>query len=90
MPQPVKVEKLHPKIEGPLLKPAVGPPYSTAVSFSIKTGLNCPSIPKPPLPSPGQMLNGKGLLSVPPYLEKKQDDSTNNRKYFHKRLSGNC
>lgn len=84
----VKVEKIHPKIDGALLKPAVGPTCSSTVSSSIKTGLN-PSIPKPPLPSPGQILNGKGLLSVPPYLEKKQDESTNNRKIFHKKLSGN-
>nr|XP_008113206.1 PREDICTED: ataxin-7 isoform X1 [Anolis carolinensis] len=82
----VKVEKIHPKIDGALLKPAVGPTCSTTVSSSIKTGLN-PSIPKPPLPSPGQILNGKGLLSVPPYLEKKQDEGTNNRKFLHKRLS---
>ncbi|XP_066471101.1 ataxin-7 [Tiliqua scincoides] len=78
MPPSVKVEKIHPKIDGPTC--------STTVSSSIKTGLN-PSIPKPPLPSPGQILNGKGLLSVPPYLEKKQDESTNNRKFLHTRLS---
>ncbi|XP_060095436.1 ataxin-7 isoform X2 [Heteronotia binoei] len=83
----VKVEKMHPKIDGALLKPAVGPTCSTTVSSSIKPGLNCPSIPKPPLPSPGQILNGKGLLPVPPYSEKKHDDSTNNRKFLHKRLS---
>ncbi|XP_073207089.1 ataxin-7 isoform X3 [Lepidochelys kempii] len=83
----VKVEKIHPKIDGALLKTAVGPTCSTTVSSSIKTGLNCPSIPKPPLPSPGQILNGKGLLSVPPFLEKKPEDSTNNRKFLHKRLS---
>ncbi|ETE71433.1 Ataxin-7, partial [Ophiophagus hannah] len=82
----VKVEKIHPKLDGALLKPAVGPTCSTTVSSSIKTGLN-PSIPKPPLPSPGQILNGKSLLSVPPYTEKKQDESTNNRKFLHKRLS---
>ncbi|XP_059571827.1 ataxin-7 isoform X2 [Alligator mississippiensis] len=83
----VKEEKMHPKIDGALLKTAVGPTCSTTVSSSIKTGLNCPSIPKPPLPSPGQILNGKGLLSVPPFLEKKPEDSTNNRKFLHKRLS---
>ncbi|XP_043375511.1 ataxin-7 isoform X2 [Dermochelys coriacea] len=83
----VKVEKIHPKMDGALLKTAVGPTCSTTVSSSIKTGLNCPSIPKPPLPSPGQILNGKGLLSVPPFLEKKPEDSTNNRKFLHKRLS---
>ncbi|XP_075794612.1 ataxin-7 isoform X3 [Pelodiscus sinensis] len=83
----VKVEKIHPKIDGALLKTAVGPTCSTTVSSSTKIGLNCPSIPKPPLPSPGQILNGKGLLSVPPFLEKKPEDSTNNRKFLHKRLS---
>ncbi|KAM9133129.1 ataxin-7 isoform 2-T2 [Pangshura tecta] len=83
----VKVEKIHPKIDGALLKTAIGPTCSTTVSSSIKTGLNCPSIPKPPLPSPGQILIGKGLLSVPPFLEKKPEDSTNNRKFLHKRLS---
>lgn len=86
----VKVEKIHPKIDGAQLKAAVGPTCSTTVSSSIKTGLNCPSIPKPPLPSPGQILNGKGLLSVPPFLEKKPEENTNNRKFLHKRLSGNC
>lgn len=85
----VKVEKIHPKIDGAQLKAAVGPTCSTTVSSSIKTGLNCPSIPKPPLPSPGQILNGKGLLSVPPFLEKKPEENTNNRKFLHKRLSGN-
>ncbi|XP_066183357.1 ataxin-7 isoform X2 [Sylvia atricapilla] len=83
----VKVEKIHPKIDGAQLKAAVGPTCSTTVSSSIKTGLNCPSIPKPPLPSPGQILNGKGLLSVPPFLEKKTEENTNNRKFLHKRLS---
>ncbi|XP_039215796.1 ataxin-7 isoform X1 [Crotalus tigris] len=82
----VKMEKIHPKLDGALLKPAIGPTCSTTVSSSIKTGLN-PSIPKPPLPSPGQIVNGKSLLSVPPYTEKKQDESTNNRKFLHKRLS---
>lgn len=86
----VKVEKIHPKIDGAQLKAAVGPTCSTTVSSSIKIGLNCPSIPKPPLPSPGQILNGKGLLSVPPFLEKKSEENTNNRKFLHKRLSGNC
>ncbi|KAJ1110180.1 hypothetical protein NDU88_007535 [Pleurodeles waltl] len=84
----VKVEKMHlnPKIDGVQIKPAAGPPCSTTVSSS-KTGLNCPSIPKPPLPSPGHIPNGKGLLSSPPFLEKKPEDSTNNRKSLHKRLS---
>ncbi|XP_012815986.1 ataxin-7 isoform X2 [Xenopus tropicalis] len=83
----VKVEKMHPnpKIDG-VLKSTAGPACSSTVSSSIKTGLNCPSIPKPPLPSPGQIPNGKGILSTTPFSEKKPDD-TNNRKYLHKRLS---
>ncbi|MEE6501910.1 hypothetical protein FKM82_004355 [Ascaphus truei] len=83
----VKVEKMHsnPKIDGVLFKSAAGSTCSSTVSSSIKTGLNCPSIPKPPLPSPGQIPNGKGILSTPPFLEKKTDDT--NRKFLHKRLS---
>ncbi|KAM4721713.1 LOW QUALITY PROTEIN: ataxin-7 [Rhinophrynus dorsalis] len=83
-----KVEKTHsnPKMDGALLKSAAGPASSTTVSSSIKTGLNCPSIPKPPLPSPGQIPNGKGILSTTPSSEKKPED-TNSRKFLHKRLS---
>ncbi|CAH2312987.1 ataxin-7 isoform X1 [Pelobates cultripes] len=83
----VRVEKVHsnPKIDG-MSKPAVGPNCTSTVTSSIKTGLNCPSIPKPPLPSPGQIPNGKGILSTPPVLEKKPDD-THSRKFLHKRLS---
>uniref|UniRef100_A0A8C2ULX2 Ataxin 7 n=1 Tax=Chinchilla lanigera TaxID=34839 RepID=A0A8C2ULX2_CHILA len=82
----VKVEKIHPKMDGALLKPAAVPPCPAAVSSSVKPGLNCPSIPKPALPSPGQMLNGKGL-SAPPTLEKKSEDSSSNKKFLNKRLS---
>ncbi|XP_074169334.1 ataxin-7 isoform X3 [Rhinolophus sinicus] len=82
----VKVEKIHPKMDGTLLKPAVGPPCPATVSSSVKPGLNCPSIPKPTLPSPGQILNGKGL-PAPPSLEKKSEDSSSNRKFLNKRLS---
>ncbi|XP_064422323.1 ataxin-7 isoform X3 [Latimeria chalumnae] len=85
----VKVEKVHPnpKLDGTYLKAATGPTYSTTVSSSIKTGLNCPSIPKPPLPSPGQVPNGKGLHSSPHVLEKKPEDGTSIKKFLHKRLS---
>ncbi|XP_074054923.1 LOW QUALITY PROTEIN: ataxin-7 [Macrotis lagotis] len=83
----IKLEKIHPKMDGALLKTALGPAGSATVSSSIKTGLNCPSIPKPPLPSPGQILNGQGLLPAPPVLEKKSEDHSNNRKFLHKRLS---
>ncbi|XP_002713334.3 ataxin-7 isoform X1 [Oryctolagus cuniculus] len=82
----VKVEKIHPKMDGTLLKPAVGPACPATVSSSVKPGLNCPSIPKPTLPSPGQILNGKGLLASPA-LEKKSEDTSNNRKFLNKRLS---
>ncbi|KAM8759293.1 ataxin-7 isoform 2-T3 [Rhynchonycteris naso] len=82
----VKVEKIHPKMDGTLLKSAVGPTCPATVSSSVKPGLNCPSIPKPTLPSPGQILNGKGL-PAPPTLEKKSEDNSNNRKFLNKRLS---
>ncbi|XP_012590617.1 PREDICTED: ataxin-7 [Condylura cristata] len=82
----VKVEKIHPKMDGTLLKSTVGPTCPATVSSSVKPGLNCPSIPKPTLPSPGQILNGKGL-PVPPTLEKKPEDNSNNRKFLNKRLS---
>uniref|UniRef100_A0A8C6C6D3 Ataxin 7 n=1 Tax=Monodon monoceros TaxID=40151 RepID=A0A8C6C6D3_MONMO len=82
----VKVEKIPPKMDGTLLKSAVGPACPAAVSSSVKPGLNCPSIPKPTLPSPGQILNGKGL-PAPPTLEKKSEDNSNNRKFLNKRLS---
>ncbi|KAM5279965.1 ataxin-7 [Ctenodactylus gundi] len=82
----VKVEKIHPKMDGTLLKSAVGPTCPATVSSSVKPGLNCPSIPKPTLPSPGQILNGKGL-PAPPTLEKKSEDSSSNRKCLNKRLS---
>ncbi|KAM4881904.1 ataxin-7 isoform 2-T4 [Thomomys bottae] len=82
----VKVEKIHPKVDGTLLKSTVGPTCPATVSSSVKPGLNCPSIPKPNLPSPGQILNGKGL-PAPPTLEKKSEDNTNNRKFLNKRLS---
>ncbi|XP_053786276.1 ataxin-7 isoform X1 [Desmodus rotundus] len=82
----VKVEKIHPKMDGTLLKSAMGPTCPATVSSPVKPGLNCPSIPKPTLPSPGQILNGKGL-PTPPTLEKKSEDNSNNRKFLNKRLS---
>ncbi|XP_014401613.1 PREDICTED: ataxin-7 isoform X2 [Myotis brandtii] len=82
----VKMEKIHPKMDGTLLKSAAGPTCPATVSSSVKPGLNCPSIPKPTLPSPGQMLNGKGL-PAPPTLEKKSEDNSNNKKFLNKRLS---
>lgn len=82
----VKVEKMHPKMDGTLLKSTVGPACPATMSSAVKPGLNCPSIPKPTLPSPGQILNGKGLPAMPT-LEKKSEDSSNNRKFLNKRLS---
>ncbi|KAI4553846.1 hypothetical protein MJT46_016026 [Ovis ammon polii x Ovis aries] len=80
------LEKIHPKMDGTLLKPAAGPACPAPASSSVKPGLNCPSIPKPTLPSPGHILNGKGL-PAPPVLEKKSEDYSNNRKFLNKRLS---
>ncbi|XP_076400601.1 ataxin-7 isoform X2 [Peromyscus maniculatus bairdii] len=82
----VKVERTHPKMDGTLLKSTVGPACPAPVSSAVKPGLNCPSIPKPTLPSPGQILNGKGLPATPT-LEKKSEDGSNNRKFLNKRLS---
>uniref|UniRef100_A0A3Q4AAH4 SCA7 domain-containing protein n=1 Tax=Mola mola TaxID=94237 RepID=A0A3Q4AAH4_MOLML len=52
---------------------------SSSSSPALKPGLNCPSIPKPPLLAPGQIPNGKGHLSV--LSEKKQDSSSSAREY---------
>uniref|UniRef100_UPI00398E393C ataxin-7 isoform X2 n=1 Tax=Pristiophorus japonicus TaxID=55135 RepID=UPI00398E393C len=86
----VKPEKMHPnvKIDGTSLKMMPVPINSTTVSASIKTGLNCPTIPKAPLPSTGQIPNGKNLLSTPSSSEKKLEDGKNIKKSSsHKRLS---
>ncbi|KAM4613357.1 ataxin-7 [Polymixia lowei] len=60
---------------------------ATAASSSsaFKPGLNCPSIPKPPLLAPGQIPNGKGHLSV--LSDRKQDSSASSRRHLYKRLS---
>ncbi|CAG5983531.1 unnamed protein product [Menidia menidia] len=56
---------------------------TTSSSSALKAGLNCPSIPKPPLLAPGHIPNGKGLLS-----EKKHDNSsTSSRRHFSKKVS---
>ncbi|XP_067854943.1 ataxin-7 isoform X2 [Heptranchias perlo] len=86
----VKPEKMHPnvKIDGTSLKMMPVPINSTTVNASIKTGLNCPTIPKAPLPSTGQIPNGKNLLSTPSSSEKKLEDGKNIKKSSsHKRLS---
>ncbi|KAL6111833.1 atxn7 [Pungitius sinensis] len=51
-------------------------------SSALKPGLNCPSIPKPPLLAPGPIANGKGLLS-----DKKQDSSASSRRHLNKKLT---
>ncbi|XP_029006713.1 ataxin-7 [Betta splendens] len=53
----------------------------TTSSPALKPGLNCPSIPKPPLLAPGQIPNGKGHLS-----DKKQD-SASSRRHISKKVS---
>ncbi|CAL8338145.1 unnamed protein product [Lota lota] len=59
---------------------------SSSSSSALKPGLNCPSIPKPPLLAPGQIPNGKGHTSV--LLEKKQESSNaSSRRHLYKRLS---
>ncbi|XP_072928412.1 ataxin-7 isoform X1 [Hemitrygon akajei] len=86
----VKPEKVHPnvKIDGTSLKMMPVPINSATVSASIKTGLNSPTIPKAPLPSTGQIPNGKNLLSTPSSSEKKLEDGKNIKKpSSHKRLS---
>uniref|UniRef100_A0A3B3Z9K9 SCA7 domain-containing protein n=1 Tax=Periophthalmus magnuspinnatus TaxID=409849 RepID=A0A3B3Z9K9_9GOBI len=59
-------------------------PITTTSSSALKPGLNCPSIPKPPLPAPGQIPNGKGHLAI--LSDKKQDSSSaSSRRHFNKR-----
>ncbi|XP_051804178.1 ataxin-7 isoform X1 [Acanthochromis polyacanthus] len=57
---------------------------SSSSSSALKAGLNCPSIPKPPLLAPGQILNGKGHLS-----DKKQDSisSASSRRHLNKKVT---
>ncbi|XP_030586253.1 ataxin-7 [Archocentrus centrarchus] len=55
-------------------------------SSALKAGLNCPSIPKPPLLAPGQIPNGKGHLTV--LSEKKQDSSSaSSRRHVNKKVT---
>ncbi|XP_068170941.1 ataxin-7 isoform X2 [Antennarius striatus] len=60
---------------------------TSSSSSALKPGLNCPSIPKPPLLAPGQIPNGKGHLSV--LSDKKQDSSSSasNRRHLNKKLT---
>ncbi|XP_044204401.1 ataxin-7 [Thunnus albacares] len=60
---------------------------TTSSSSALKPGLNCPSIPKPPLLAPGQIPNGKGHLSV--LSEKKQDSSSSasSRRHLNKKVA---
>ncbi|XP_057701534.1 ataxin-7 [Corythoichthys intestinalis] len=62
---------------------------TTSSSSALKAGLNCPSIPKPPLLAPGQIPNGKGHLSV--LSDKKQDSSNSSsassRRHINKKVT---
>ncbi|XP_034549715.1 ataxin-7 isoform X1 [Notolabrus celidotus] len=60
---------------------------TTSSSSALKPGLNCPSIPKPPLLAPGQIPNGKGHLSV--LSDKKQDGSSSasSRRHINKKVT---
>ncbi|XP_032369865.1 ataxin-7 [Etheostoma spectabile] len=60
---------------------------TTSSSSVLKPGLNCPSIPKPPLLAPGQIPNGKGHLSV--LSDKKQDSSSSasSRRHINKKVT---
>ncbi|XP_044077619.1 ataxin-7 isoform X2 [Siniperca chuatsi] len=60
---------------------------SSSSSSALKPGLNCPSIPKPPLLAPGQIPNGKGHLSV--LSDKKQDSSSSasSRRHLNKKVT---
>ncbi|XP_033821865.1 ataxin-7 [Periophthalmus magnuspinnatus] len=61
-------------------------PITTTSSSALKPGLNCPSIPKPPLPAPGQIPNGKGHLAI--LSDKKQDSSSaSSRRHFNKKVT---
>lgn len=61
-------------------------PITITSSSALKPGLNCPSIPKPPLPAPGQIPNGKGHLTV--LSDKKQDSSSaSSRRHFNKKVT---
>ncbi|XP_026203134.1 ataxin-7 [Anabas testudineus] len=57
---------------------------TTSSSSALKVGLNCPSIPKPPLLAPGQIPNGKGHLSV---LSDKKQDSPSSRRHVSKKVT---
>ncbi|XP_035007665.2 ataxin-7 [Hippoglossus stenolepis] len=59
---------------------------SSSSSSALKPGLNCPSIPKPPSLTLGQIPNGKGHLSV--LSDKKQDSSSaSSRRHLSKKVN---
>ncbi|CAJ1051451.1 ataxin-7 isoform X1 [Xyrichtys novacula] len=60
---------------------------SSSSSSALKPGLNCPSIPKPPLLAPGQIPNGKGHLAV--LSDKNQDSSSSasSRRHVNKKVT---
>ncbi|KAK2862444.1 hypothetical protein Q5P01_001977 [Channa striata] len=57
---------------------------TTTSSSALKPGLNCPSIPKPPLLAPGQIPNGKGHLSA---LSDKKQESSSSRRHVSKKVT---
>ncbi|XP_019941851.1 ataxin-7 [Paralichthys olivaceus] len=60
---------------------------TTSSSSALKPGLNCPSIPKPPSLTLGQIPNGKGHLSA--LSDKKQDSSSSasSRRHLSKKVN---
>uniref|UniRef100_A0A7N9AZX3 Ataxin 7 n=1 Tax=Mastacembelus armatus TaxID=205130 RepID=A0A7N9AZX3_9TELE len=80
----VKVEKIHLRVDSSTTSTIT---TSSSSSSALKPGLNCPSIPKPPLLAPGQIPNGKGHLSV--LSDKKQDSSSSvgSRRHNNKKVT---
>ncbi|XP_054640893.1 ataxin-7 [Dunckerocampus dactyliophorus] len=60
---------------------------TTSSSSALKPGLNCPSIPKPPLPTPGQIPNGKGHLSISDKKQENSSSSASSRRHLNKKLT---
>uniref|UniRef100_A0A8C2X7E0 Ataxin 7 n=1 Tax=Cyclopterus lumpus TaxID=8103 RepID=A0A8C2X7E0_CYCLU len=84
----VKVEKMHLRVDSTTVSSNTTTTITTSSSLSaLKPGLNCPSIPKPPLLAPGPIPNGKGHLSV--LSDKKQDNSSSasSRRHLNKKVT---
>ncbi|KAJ8390551.1 hypothetical protein AAFF_G00103480 [Aldrovandia affinis] len=75
----VKVEKIPLKVPDASVKLVHAPSPAGSVSSSLKPSLNCPSIPKAPHLSPGQIPVSS--------LDRKQDDSTGSKRQLHNKLS---